>query len=162
MLHVSKIPLDNATHHEGRSSVYRCTCFSLSLSFKCLLHYLQNLHLHVRPVWGHWLPPQQRKCLLVLCSMSSCRIRCSLSRLLGRQYKGTSCEGSVRCGRGGTHKVRCGHGGTRKAYQARSMSTNQNDERTCMEPRDLPGSEATGQNPSRGSVGEGVYSPSHF
>jgi hypothetical protein len=45
--------------------------------------------------------------------------------------------------------------------RTKSASTNQNGERTCMEPRDLLGSEAARENP-RCSVGESVYSLSHF
>ena len=49
-------------------------------------------------------------------------------------------------------------------YNLRSesnTSTNQNGERTCVEPGDLSGSKTTREN-ARCSVGESVYSLSHF
>ena len=65
------------------------------------------------------------------------------------------CKGSVCCRRGGTCRTNC------RTNQTGSMCTNQNSGWTCLEPGDLPGSEATGKKP-RCSMGEGVYSPSHF
>jgi hypothetical protein len=41
------------------------------------------------------------------------------------------------------------------------MSTNQNGERTCVEPDDLLGSEAARKN-ARCSMGESIYSLSHL
>jgi hypothetical protein len=89
------------------------------------------------------------------------RINISL-KMCWRQCKGTetdrcqaSCKGSV-CGRcGGKCRTKC------RANQSGSTCTNQDGKRTCMEPGDLPGSEATGEKPRHG-MGESVYSPSHF
>ena len=66
----------------------------------------------------------------------------------------TSCEGLVRCGRGGPAYTYTGN-------QTKWTSNNQNGELRCMEPRDLLGSEAARENP-RCSVGESVYLLSHF
>ena len=75
-----------------------------------------------------------------------------------REYKTgryqTSCEGSVCCGHGGPAYTYAGD-------RARSTSTNQNGEWTCVEPGDLSGSKAAREN-ARCSVGESVYSLSHF
>ena len=59
------------------------------------------------------------------------------------------------CRRGGTCRTNC------RVNKSGSTCTNQNGEQTCLEPGDLPGSEATGEKP-RCSMGEGIYSPSHF
>ncbi len=58
----------------------------------------------------------------------------------------TSCEVWICCGRGGS---------------ACSTQATERDQRTCVEPRDLSGSEAAGED-ARCSVGESVYSLSHF
>ena len=67
----------------------------------------------------------------------------------------TSSEGSVCCRRGGTCRTNC------RTNQTGSTCTNQDGERTCVEPGDLPDSETTGEDP-RCSMGESVYPPSHF
>jgi hypothetical protein len=63
--------------------------------------------------------------------------------------------GSVCCRQGGTSDCRANQ------TWCTSSCTNQDGERTCLEPGDLQGTEATGEKP-RCSMGEGIYSPSHF
>ncbi len=90
------------------------------------------------------------------------QVSSSVAGVCWRQYKGTrtdpsqaGCEGLVCCRRGGSRRT------NQRANQTGSTCTNQDSGWTCLEPRYLPGSEATGEKP-RCSMGEGVYSPSHF
>jgi hypothetical protein len=66
----------------------------------------------------------------------------------------TSCKGSVCCGSGDPAYTYTGS-------RAKSTSTNQNGERTCVEPGDLLGLKAARKN-ARSSVGESVYLFSRF